>query len=311
MPDSLTLNRPVVLRDTVSTDTAAAPMVSQKLLVPEVASPQVMDFAGLLAAGDTLLGEHDSITLPLVKLEESLLPDVPGVVGTPIPYNFKTDNYLAGILVLCLVLMMWFVSRSQHYITFCLKSFFRRRGVANERNERAENELHGQILVFGQLCLALGLLYYDFLQEMYPALRHAIAEKPYIIIGATAGMMLMYGCVKALLYTVVNHVFFSKEQCAEWWETYINSVVVTGVLLFPVTLLVVYLDMTFSTQLFLFLGIIGVVKAVLLFRCIHTFFNGLGGLLHLILYFCTLEIVPALFLWRVLFWTNTNLAITI
>ncbi len=313
MPDTLSSEQiSIALRDTAVADTAKVSTTLQSLSGSGVVAPQkVMDFAGLLAKKGTQNEREDSISVPLIRIEEALLPKEPGVVGTPIPYNFRTDSYLAGVLVLCFVLMVWFFSRSQHYIIFCLKSFFRMRPVANERNDHRGSEIYGQILIIGQLCLTLGVLYYDYLQEVCPDLRSVIAESPYIIIGVTAGMMLGYGCIKSLLYMAVNNVFFSKGQCAEWREAYIHSVMVTGLLLFPVTLLVVYLDMPLDTQILLFVSIIGVVKVVLFLKCIRTFFGGFSGSLHLILYFCTLEIAPALCLWRVLFCTNTNLAITI
>lgn len=45
-------------------------------------------------------------------------------------------------------------------------------------------------------------------------------------------------------------------------------------------------------------------KILLFYKCIRNFFNHFHGILHLILYFCTLEIIPLLFLWKGLIYIN-------
>ena len=45
-------------------------------------------------------------------------------------------------------------------------------------------------------------------------------------------------------------------------------------------------------------------KILLFYKCIRNFFSYLHGFLHLILYFCTLEIIPDLLLWKGIEYVN-------
>ncbi len=44
--------------------------------------------------------------------------------------------------------------------------------------------------------------------------------------------------------------------------------------------------------------IIVISKILLLYKCVRRFFNCFHGVLHLIVYFCALEMMPDLFLWK-------------
>ena len=72
----------------------------------------------------------------------------------------------------------------------------------------------------------------------------------------------------------------------------------TGVLLFPVVLLIVYFDLKPDIAKTLVVIILCFAKILLFYKCIKNFFNHFHGCLHLILYFCTLEIIPDLLLWK-------------
>lgn len=91
-------------------------------------------------------------------------------------------------------------------------------------------------------------------------------------------------------------------------STFMLSILTVGTLCFPLTLLALYYDLSPATQSVAFIAIVAFVKTMLAYKCFLTFFNYRWGYVHLILYLCALEIVPALLMLRGLIWANTDLA---
>lgn len=79
---------------------------------------------------------------------------------------------------------------------------------------------------------------------------------------------------------------------------FFDILVGAGFLLFPLVLLAVYFDLNANTAKILIFIILGFTKIMLFYKCIRNFFPHIHGSFHLILYFCALEIVPDLFLWK-------------
>ena len=63
-------------------------------------------------------------------------------------------------------------------------------------------------------------------------------------------------------------------------------------------LLVVYFDLDFALAQTSFLFTFLFIETLLAYKCFCIFFGYAFGWVHLILYFCTLEIAPLVILWR-------------
>jgi len=100
------------------------------------------------------------------------------------------------------------------------------------------------------------------------------------------------------IYKTINWIFFEKSRNLSWTLSYFNIIVWLGLVLLPVISLMVYFDLTTqSSFIFMALAIISA-KILLLWKCFNNFFGKFHGIFHLILYFCTLEILPDLILWK-------------
>lgn len=103
--------------------------------------------------------------------------------------------------------------------------------------------------------------------------------------------------VKQMLYKVVNFSFFSKEQRGEWENVYSNINCLIGYCLFVLYLVFVYLNVDSTTGIAATALCYILAKIVLFFNVFRIFLSKTHGILHLIVYFCALEIVPPVFLW--------------
>lgn len=123
---------------------------------------------------------------------------------------------------------------------------------------------------------------------------------PWILVGVFALLLLLYIIAKQFLYHFVHSVFFTKAQQHRWRENYTFLFTALTLLLFLLLLLLVYLHLDLKIVLISGLSVLLFVKILLLFKCFSTFFEKIDGILHLFVYFCTLEAAPLVVLWTIL-----------
>ena len=233
---------------------------------------------------------------------------VNGMAGDPVPYRFRTDNFVTILLMVSFFLVVWVISRSRRFLAHSVKDFFHTRMRENLFAERTENELRGQIFLVFQTCFVLGILFFDFTQELQVDVFNQVS--PYKILGVSTAICSLYYLLKVGVSSFVNSIFFEKAQCERWAEAYMLTVLGLGLSLFPVALLVVYFDLSFHHLIYLALSLLVLDKLLLLYKTYSIFFRYTLGWVHLILYFCTLEVTPLLILWRALTYAN-NFLLTI
>ncbi len=249
---------------------------------------------------DSLAGRADS----------TLIGTAPhaGIAGDPVPYQFRGDSLVTTLLMLSFFMAAWVISRSRRYLHKQVKDFFRHRDRENLFAERTESEMQGQAFLIFQTCLVLGTLFFDYTQECQTEVFNQVS--PYKILASSVGICCVFYLVKTMLYHVVNSVFFSRKQRELWSASYLLGILALGVALLPVSLLVVYFDLSLQHTVIVFMALLAIDKTLLFYKCSRIFFNYPFGLLHLFLYFCTLEIAPLFVLFRILVYAN-NLLLTL
>lgn len=249
--------------------------------------------------------DADDLALPFLTLEDTPLPQATGINGTPLPYSFATDDGLTIALLLCFALTAAVMHRSWRYFRASLRTVF---GLVPQKStaaESTESERGGVAFLLLQTLFAAGIVVYDYLRQVHPTA--GTDAPPYAAIGLIMAAGAAFIAVKTLLYATVNATFFDRTARSRFHVLYLFTTTAMGLLLLPVALLVVYFDLAFSAQAVCSLCIIGVAKIVLLLGTRATFFAYRGGWLHIILYFCALEIIPAISLWRFLLWADVTM----
>lgn len=230
-----------------------------------------------------------------------------GFAGDPLPYRLHSDDYVTGTLLLSFFLMVTVITRSFHMLSQQVKDFFYTRERENLFSISTDSELRGQLFLIFQTCFILGILFFDYTQENQPDVFNQIS--PYYLLGLNVGICIAFYTLKVLIYAFVNWIFFDKKKNEQWMEAYFLAILALGVTLFPVALLVVYFEMPYSSLKITFLIIIVLIKILLFYKCYRIFFSYYYGYLHLFVYFCTLEILPSLVLWRALVYANKYLVV--
>ena len=213
-----------------------------------------------------------------------------GVSGMPIDYELRNDDVVTSILLLSFVIMAWVIAASWRFLRTSIKDFFYHRTRANLFIDRADTVLRGRFFLVLQTSFLQGLLFFGFVQSMLPEVFEGLS--PYLLLSLSTLIILGYYGAKVVLYRWINHVFFSSESNRAWNNYYLISILTTGALLLPLTLLVIFFDLSYREAIIAYVLLMAIVKMLLLYKCYDTFFKGMVGYLHIILYFCALEIVP-------------------
>lgn len=220
-----------------------------------------------------------------------------GQAGDPLPYRFRTDDYVTSALLLSFFLVVWILSRSRHQLGRALKDFFGLPATGPQAGHEA-TALQGRTFVTFQMCFLLGILFTDYTQEKLPAVFNQ--SSPYLVLLFGVTMCVAYFALKAALYRLVNVTFFGRERAEAWRNAYSLVLTGEGLALLPVTLLLVYFDISFETLTVAFVSVVAVAKLLLTWQTYRLFFGTPLGCVHLFLYFCGLEILPLALLWRAL-----------
>lgn len=248
----------------------------------------------------------DSTSRDITWRHETIPYRPEGFAGDPVPYQFRTDPYVTSALMISFFLMVWVVASSWHFLHGLLRDFFYNRRQPNLFTERA-GTLRGSFFLVMQTCFLQSLLFFDYTQERMPEVFAQVS--PYTLLLTSTGIISVYYFSKVLIYRFVNGIFFPPERNKQWNNHYLVSILAAGFLLLPLTLLVVFFELPYQETFIAYVLLMAIVKILLFYKCHRIFFGSLLGNLHIILYFCALEIIPLLFLWGLLLSINHSLVV--
>ena len=218
----------------------------------------------------------------------------PGVVGDPVPYSFASDNSMVAMLLAVFLLLLLSVVRSWSFIVRQVRLFFHAPRRVAEASDDVSAIRHQKMLFF--LCpISVGAAYFMY---RYVCLGDRFLLEPNVaVVGVFSVVVLVAMLFRNLLYTLVNWVFFDKAQREQWSYTMLFFTTTFGILMFPVTLVMSFFSVSQQFMLVYIISVVILVELLSFFRCFVIFFKGSYFPLQIILYFCTLELIPIAFLW--------------
>ena len=245
---------------------------------------------------DSILSQSEQANsaAPAVADTSVQVPATSGMQGEPLPYKLESDEAVVGSLTLCFVLILLALQRGSQSIIPYLKEALTIRHRNSFFEEKASISSISSVALCTSTILTSGIcLYKHYATSTFPQeFNHLLILSAYTMAFA----ILILG--KSLLYNFVNWVFFSREKIHLWEQSYWGLIAAAGVVLFPSVLYIVFLDTEIQISSYLLLTILAIFKILLFYKLIGNFFAHFYGVSHLILYFCALELIPDLLLWK-------------
>ncbi len=212
------------------------------------------------------------------------------------PYLLRNDDLLIAAFLLSFLLIVWAVSRSWVFLEGWWTGFFNDEGKRKKFTKHLEVQLNGVVPIIVSVSLLLGVLLASYVQREVPELFQFWKPQEVYLWGC--GALLGFILLKQLLYLLVNYTFFSASSTAEWARSYLVTLLVEGVMLFPLVVATLFLDLSSVWQQIWFWSIVGLVELLRLLKLKVIFFHGVLGYVHIFLYFCTLNLATTYVAWQ-------------
>ena len=232
-----------------------------------------------------------------------------GMLGEPMPHLLRSDWMMTCVMFLCMLLVSYSLSNGKKFLRQQMSSFFSNRERNSLFDEVTGSDLKYSFLLIFHTCIMLAFCVYYYIVHTSPLLFEKVSHV--LFLAGLVFCVAFYLILKWGLYNIINWVFFQKVRNILWIKSFFYLVVWLGLLLLPVVLLFVYFDLSSQTAFYLVALIIIFAKIALFWKCFHNFFGKIHGLFHLILYFCALEILPDLILWKGIEMVNNNLTLNL
>lgn len=231
----------------------------------------------------------------------------PGMDGLALPYSPRTDDGLAMILLGCFFVSAYVLARSKKFLSQQVKDFLLHRERTSIFAATTAADMRYLLLLVIQTCVLGGICLFNYFNDVRPLLMERVS--PHLLLGVYVAVCLLYLCLKWMLYSFLGWVFFDKTKTDVWLESYSTLLYYLGFSLFPFVLFLVYFDLNVAFLVSIGLGLVIFTKILMFYKWLKLFSSNIYGVLLLILYFCALEIVPCLILYRGIIWLNNVLII--
>lgn len=229
------------------------------------------------------------------------------VDGVARPYSLEKDNAIGVILLLCFLITSYILSKEKKFLSQRIKDFFYHRERSSIFNTSTISDIRFSIALTVQTSILAGVVFFYFFLKTSPQLIDY--SPPQTILLTYIGVCLGYILIKWLMYHFIGWIFFNKTVVRSYLESYFTLIYYLGFLLFLLSLLLIYLNLSTFQCIIFSLFLILSTKILMLYKWFRFFFRQTHGLFFLILYFCALEIVPCLLLYQGLFQINKILLI--
>lgn len=222
-----------------------------------------------------------------------------GFAGIPRAYLLWRDEWVVLFVLMCLVLLTMIQKRIRKQLSSEAKEFFLP-SKNTTKKDKYDSEFEQLIPMLMALILSImgGLGVFMYTQrKMHLFLGQT---SPYTLIGIYIGIWVLYFLFKALLSSFVNWIFFDKTKQELWKKSSFFLFCVESLVFFGVIISTIFLNLSPAIPLWIILAIGLVIKLLHLYKTFQIFFPKFYGTLHLIVYFCTLEIMPLLAVFKIL-----------
>ncbi|MDR0940528.1 MAG: DUF4271 domain-containing protein [Mediterranea sp.] len=218
-------------------------------------------------------------------------------VGIPLSYSPRDDNAIALVLLACLVLSAIALARSKGLLSRQAKDLVRHRERTSIFDNSTADDVRYLMMLVLQTCVLSGVILFIYFWGE-PAVTPRRTLPPILLLGIYAACVLAYFMLKWVVYLFLGWIFFDDGRMRSWLESYFTLIYYSGFLLFPFLLFQVYLGFTPGNMLIISGVILILAKILMLYKWFRLFFVGFNSLFLLILYFCALEILPCLLLYK-------------
>lgn len=217
-----------------------------------------------------------------------------GYSGNQIPSMLKHHDSIFLSLLLCFVLICKIIQRGYRFFFegFRLLTTFREK--KDLFNEITIKEFWGNLFLILLPSFLVSLLAYQYLQNSDDVLR----QSSHIWLTLTGFILIIAGflSLKYLFYLLIGYTFDIRDFVHQYLRAYLILLELLGILIFVPTLVYLYAGAYQQVVLIIVAILFLIIRLILFSRLIAFFFNKKVNFLFGIIYLCSVEIIPYIFI---------------
>lgn len=213
--------------------------------------------------------------------------------GKPIPSNAQTENWVFSTVFILFILLIVGVNRSYNWITEAFRNIAKVRNRSSIFSKTTAEEYQSRFLLTFFATGVISLYLYLSINT-----KDELSLSTYMLF-LLAGLVFLF--LKTQLMNFLAYVFVDTEVLRIVKENYFNILSLLGFILFPFLILEIYFDPLININIINIIAIIlslstFIFMAIKLFRI---FLHKILDFFHIMLYLCTLEILPLIGMFQV------------
>lgn len=210
--------------------------------------------------------------------------------GEEIPSKYYGPQSLLLLIVVVFVLIFYVLKESGHYLQGI---FLKGNAIENEKRITTKDIIDNYVL-YGVTLFVCSIAFCKAFSFYFDV--EIDDDKAFVVIIIFWGAIFIFSLVKYLLYMIYGYIFRQGREMQRWHRLLITSLNIFGVFAaIPATLLIVLHHN--HLILFCIIAALFVLSQIYLFwRVIVFFISKKYDFLYLIMYLCTVELIPYLFL---------------
>ncbi|MBP1639414.1 MAG: rane protein [Bacteroidetes bacterium] len=243
---------------------------------------------------DTLWGKQGNNIYLRTQTTPSKIVKVSGYEGKVAPQGLFTYDTSSGLLLFITLIYSYMFFRSRSVVRGSLNSIFRKQ---RERSSIFEPEVTAPEVRFRALVRILGVIgltvyAYTFVADLVP---HSDNLMALLLLVALGVGIIFFLWIKYLIFLLLSFVFFDRKQTVAFIHAYFTIIFGLGLLLLPLVAFQTLVAVDFIPWLQT-TSIIACVVVVLLvlYKIVQIFWLDYYSIVYIIVYLCTLEILPVL-----------------
>ena len=249
-----------------------------------------------LSVSDSVARMQALATADSIHLADSLraIAQIPrGFTGIPHPSIPQTESWVFIVLLLFFFFVIYTLSQSAGLITDIVKSFFQVKERSSIFSKATVNDSRFR---FFFITFALGVVsFYLCLLMHKPDAEFSLKEFGLFVLITSVFIL-----IKNFIFELIGYVFLNHSAFKMAKDSYFNIFSFLGMALFPLLFLQIYSPDKFQGVSQIIALIVSISAGLLIiFKLFQIFFHKILASFYILLYLCTLEILPLIVLFNV------------
>ena len=215
-----------------------------------------------------------------------------GERGVMKPFYPADSQLIGNTIIACLVITCVGTIFGWSVLYRRLNNFFKKPKNIVEMVESIFDNRFASLLMVNS-CLSFALAFLVYAESVTPIAVVKGYERQ-VIFAAILVCVVGYIALKYFLYHITDKIFFSPERYGLWMKYFTLMLYIEGVALLLATIAYVYFVYSLTNVLYLYTFVVILVKIFTIYKCFSIFFQKTSDISGILLYLCTLEIIPLL-----------------